>query len=106
MVAQLVAHHAEFDGTSLREWFERLGLFLPASYRVFCTMHRAMWLFHEDPSLARPTDYSTCDTTLQLLSANKVRFMDLAVISRLKLAKLLGVDAIVSSQVLFALIRA
>jgi hypothetical protein len=32
--------------------------------------------------------------------------MDLAVISRLQLAKLLGVDAIVSPQVLFALIRA
>ena len=57
LVAQLVAHHAEFDGTFLREWFERLGLFLPASYRVFCTLHRAMWLFHEDPSLARPTDF-------------------------------------------------
>jgi hypothetical protein len=57
IVAQLVAHNAEFDGPLLREWFERLGLFLPASYRVFCTLHRAMWLFHENRSLTPPTDF-------------------------------------------------
>jgi DNA polymerase III epsilon subunit-like protein len=57
IVAQLVAHNAEFDGTFLREWFERLGLFLPASYRVFCTLHRAMWLFHENRSLTPPSDF-------------------------------------------------
>lgn len=57
IVAQLVAHNAEFDGTFLREWFERLGLFLPASYRVFCTLHRAMWLFHENRSLTQPSDF-------------------------------------------------
>ena len=57
IVAQLVAHNAEFDGVFLREWFERLGLFLPASYRVFCTLHRAMWLFHENRSLTPPADF-------------------------------------------------
>ncbi len=57
IVAQLVAHNAEFDGTFLRQWFERLGLFLPASYRVFCTLHRAMWLFHENRSLTPPSDF-------------------------------------------------
>ena len=57
IVAQLVAHNAEFDGTFLREWFERLGLFLPASYRVFCTVQRAMWLFHENRSLTPPRDF-------------------------------------------------
>lgn len=57
IVAQLVAHNAEFDGMFLREWFEKLGLFLPASFRVFCTLHRAMWLFHEHPSLTPPADY-------------------------------------------------
>ena len=57
VVAQLVAHNAEFDGPFLRSWFERLGLYFPGSYRVFCTMHRAMWLFHEDPSLTPPTDF-------------------------------------------------
>jgi DNA polymerase III epsilon subunit-like protein len=57
IVAQLVAHNAEFDGLFLREWFERLGLFLPASYRVFCTLHRAMWLFHENQSLNPPPDF-------------------------------------------------
>ncbi len=57
IVAQLVAHNAEFDGPFLREWFERLGLFMPASYRVFCTLHRAMWLFHEHRSLSPPPDF-------------------------------------------------
>ncbi len=57
LVAQLVAHNAEFDGVFLREWFERLGLFFPASYRVFCTLHRAMWYFHEDSSLPPPADF-------------------------------------------------
>lgn len=57
VVAQLVAHNAEFDGAFLRKWFERLRLFLPASYRVFCTLHRAMWLFHEDRLLTPPNDF-------------------------------------------------
>lgn len=57
VVAQLVAHNAEFDGAFLRKWFERLGLFLPASYRVYCTLHRAMWLFHEDRLLTPPDDF-------------------------------------------------
>jgi DNA polymerase III epsilon subunit-like protein len=57
VVAQLVAHNAEFDGPFLRSWFERLGLFFPGAYRVFCTMHRAMWLFHEDRSLTPPLDF-------------------------------------------------
>jgi DNA polymerase III epsilon subunit-like protein len=56
-VAQLVAHNAVFDGVFLKEWYERLGLFLPGTYRVFCTMQRALWLFHEDKSLTPPTDF-------------------------------------------------
>jgi DNA polymerase III epsilon subunit-like protein len=52
-----VAHNAEFDGPFLRSWFERLGLFFPGSYRVSCTMQRAMWLFHEDQSLTPPADF-------------------------------------------------
>jgi len=56
-VAQLVAHNAEFDGPFLRAWFERQQLFFPGSYRVLCTMHRAMWLFHELPSLPPPNDF-------------------------------------------------
>ena len=57
IVAQLVAHNAEFDGVFLREWFEGLGLFFPASYRIFCTLHRAMWYFHEDRSMTPPRDF-------------------------------------------------
>ncbi len=64
VVAQLVAHNAEFDGPFLRMWFERMGLFFPGAYRVFCTLQRAMWLFHEDRSLTPPTDFklgTLCD---------------------------------------------
>ncbi len=57
IVAQLVAHNAEFDGVFLRDWFERLGLFFPASYRIFCTLHRAMWYFHEDRAMMPPRDF-------------------------------------------------
>ena len=57
IVAQLVAHNAEFDGVFLREWFEGLGLFFPASYRIFCTLHRAMWHFHEDRAMMPPRDF-------------------------------------------------
>jgi hypothetical protein len=56
-VAQLVAHNAEFDGLFLRDWFERLGLFLPASYRVYCTLQRAMWLFQEQTAMTAPPDF-------------------------------------------------
>lgn len=64
VVAQLVAHNVQFDGPFLRAWFGRLGLFFPASYRVSCTMQRAMWLFHEDRSLRPPPDFrldTLCD---------------------------------------------
>ena len=57
IVAQLVAHNAEFDGVFLRKWFEDVGLFFPASYRIFCTLHRAMWYFHEDRSRLAPPDF-------------------------------------------------
>ncbi len=57
IVAQLVAHNAEFDGVFLREWFEGLRLFFPASYRIFCTLHRAMWYFHEDRAMMPPRDF-------------------------------------------------
>lgn len=63
-VAQLVAHNAEFDGPFLRMWFERMGLFFPGAYRVFCTMQRAMWLFQEDRTLRPPGDFklgTLCD---------------------------------------------
>jgi DNA polymerase III epsilon subunit-like protein len=56
-VAQLVAHNAEFDGLFLRDWFERLGLFLPASYRVHCTLQRALWLFQEQSGMIPPADF-------------------------------------------------
>ena len=57
-VAQLVAHNGAFDGAFLSVWYDRFGEFLPASPRVFCTLQRAIWLFHEDKSLTPPADYS------------------------------------------------
>lgn len=56
-VAQLVAHNGNFDGPFLAAWYQRLGIFMPAAYRVFCTLQRAMWLFHEDRSLTPPNDF-------------------------------------------------
>ena len=56
-VAQLVSHNSQFDGPFLMAFFERLAIFLPASYRVFCTLQRAYWLFHENPHLPQPDDY-------------------------------------------------
>ena len=56
-VAQLVSHNSEFDGPFLKAWFERLDTFLPASYRVFCTLQRAYWFFQENPQLPLPDDY-------------------------------------------------
>jgi DNA polymerase III epsilon subunit-like protein len=56
-VAQLASHNSQFDGPFLTEWFDRLGIFLPASYRVFCTLQRAYWLFHEHPQLSAPDDF-------------------------------------------------
>ena len=46
-VAQLVSHNSQFDGPFLTAWYERLGIFLPASY----------WLFHENPHLPLPDDF-------------------------------------------------
>ena len=56
-VAQLVAHHAAFDGPMIESWYARQRVFLPASRRVFCTLQRAMWLFHEIYALTPPADY-------------------------------------------------
>lgn len=63
-VAQLASHHSQFDGPFLMEWFDRLDIFLPASYRVFCTLQRAYWHFHENPHLPQPDDFrlgTLCD---------------------------------------------
>ena len=56
-LAQLVAHNGDFDGPRLRSWFRRQNQFLPASQRVFCTLQRAFWLFHEETALTPPADY-------------------------------------------------
>ena len=56
-VAQLACHNAEFDGPFIRRWFERLDVFMPASYRVLCTLQRAYWFFQENPDLGLPDDY-------------------------------------------------
>lgn len=44
-VAQLVAHNAAFDGPFLSNWYEQVGLFLPARRQVLCTLQLALWRF-------------------------------------------------------------
>lgn len=44
-VAQLVAHNATYDGPFLVEWYERLGIYLPARRQVLCTLQLALWHF-------------------------------------------------------------
>ena len=56
-VAQLVSHHAAFDGPKLQQFYAGLDLFLPAARRVYCTLQRAYWLFAEDTSLTPPANY-------------------------------------------------
>ncbi len=56
-VAQLASHNSQFDGQFLEAWFNRLDIFLPASYRCFCTLQRAYWYFQENPHVPRPDDY-------------------------------------------------
>jgi DNA polymerase III epsilon subunit-like protein len=56
-LAQLVAHNAQFDAEFLQTWYERLYMYLPARDQVFCTLQRAMWLFHEHPAEPRPIDF-------------------------------------------------
>lgn len=55
-VAQLVAHNAGFDGPFLAEWFDKLGMYLPASRLILCTMQLAMWRFAISP-LPTPQNY-------------------------------------------------
>jgi len=55
-VAQLAAHNAAFDGPFLVEWYQQLGIYLPAKRQLLCTLQLAMWRF----ALSRerpPTNY-------------------------------------------------
>ena len=56
-LAQLVAHNAQFDAEFLQAWYERLYMYLPARYQVFCTLQRALWYFQEHSDETRPTDF-------------------------------------------------
>ncbi len=56
-VAQLVAHNASFDGPFLQDWFDRIGIFLPARRQVLCTLQRAMWWCSENPHAIPPGDF-------------------------------------------------
>lgn len=56
-IAQLVAHNAEFDGSFLRAWYEKHGIYLPARRQVLCTMQRAMWHVAENPGCSPPRDF-------------------------------------------------
>ena len=64
-VAQLVGHNAaSFDGPFLQAFYKRHDAFLPASYRVMCTLQRAIWYWHEMSEVTPPPDYklgTLCD---------------------------------------------
>ena len=57
-LAKLVAHNgAEFDKPVLFNWYRNLGISLPASYRVLCTLQRLDWFFSENKHLSPPENY-------------------------------------------------
>lgn len=57
-VAQLIGHNAaSFDGPFIQAFYRQYDAFLPASYRVMCTLQRAIWYFHERPDIKQPTDF-------------------------------------------------
>lgn len=56
-VAQLAAHNVGHDGPFLQSFFQRNRRFFPGSYRMLCTVQRALWLFQEDKSLTPPPDF-------------------------------------------------
>ncbi len=56
-VAQLAAHHAEFDASRLAAWFRRLDLFFPAVRSALCTEQLARWFVEHRQELAPPYDY-------------------------------------------------
>ena len=56
-VAQLAAHNATHDGPFLQAFFQRNRRFFPGSYRMLCTVQRALWLFQEDKALTPPPDF-------------------------------------------------
>lgn len=50
LLAQLVAHNAEFDAVFLQAWYNRLDMFFPARRQTLCTLQRSMWYFFENSS--------------------------------------------------------
>ena len=56
-VAQLVAHNSAFDTEVLKNWFAKLGVYLPASFQSLCTLQRAMWYSQETVRENRPRDF-------------------------------------------------
>lgn len=50
-VAQLAGHNAAtFDGPFLQKWYRRADQFMPAGYRVLCTLQLAQWHFYNHAS--------------------------------------------------------
>lgn len=61
-VAQLVGHNAAtFDGPFLQAWYKRLDQWMPAGYRVLCTLQRAQWWFLERPEVTPPESFKLTD---------------------------------------------
>ena len=57
-VAKLIGHNAAgFDGPRLTRLFQRCEMFMPADFRIRCTLQRALWYFDERPELVPPVDF-------------------------------------------------
>lgn len=57
-VAQLIGHNADrFDGPFLRAWFERLGIFMPATISAWDTCQKLRWFYAENADFDPPQNY-------------------------------------------------
>jgi hypothetical protein len=74
--------------------------------KQFMSLGLQGYLYHwlQNYSIKHPfrVEIQHCDSTLRMLSENKIRFMDLYSMNRQELAKLLHVDAVLTPQVLFS----
>jgi DNA polymerase III epsilon subunit-like protein len=56
LLSELCAFNSAFDLGMVQAWYERLGLFLPASWHARCVMQRAFWYWFEQ-GLPPPPDW-------------------------------------------------
>lgn len=79
-MAQLVPHHAAFDGPFLSEWYQRLDIYRPAKRQLLCTLQLALWRFgYFRPRLGKGV--SSCPTffaPFQIVRSVVISFLTVA----------------------------